>query len=753
MRPIINRGVLGIASFIRAVCSCVYPRSWQIGLQSAVVAVVMMGLGGLYWLGLEYRRIDRLFKAESQALAQVIETRVAHNEAVLHGLTALFEAQDSFSDPNFRRYALTMLRRYPQLYAVEFVSRVELSQRKAFEQRLSQKYAHPVEIRVFDHANKRVWSRAISRPYYYPVTAIMPLTVSNQAVLGLDLDASPLFEKVLRQALVSGNIQTSPAFDLYEGGRAYLIVKSIVANRADRSEGMLAVVVNAPAMLQPSAPPALIASIRLRYRDAQTESQADVASLQLQAAPLFSILPTLSWAQSIAVGEQSWVFETRYPIRFEVLNWAGSLWAVVWGLLCGGGVFAVLRRSRPTVVPPVSPPPVAALSHAEMTLAAVGDGVMTFGASKRIESLNPRACQWLKRPESAWLGQPVEHVVRLQEDFSQSQGLPPFERCLRQGVTIEFFEANAALIPQQGEGLAIEGCLAPLRDAQGQILGGVLTFRPVVQARQNERRALEIREKYLRDHGAQLAHVARIHTMGEMASGIAHEINQPLSAILSYSQAASRLLQEEDPDLPTILHALQSTAMQANRAGEIIRRLRAFVAKREVETHDVSLNAVAESVCLLAEYDLRQHEVQLELRLQPDLPLVEADSIQLEQVVLNLVRNAMEATAFRRPFGQIVIETFHANHQVYMVVQDNGCGFTEEGLNRVFEPFFSTKSEGMGLGLTICQSIIESFSGRLSAGNHPEGGARFEIQLPMIYLPDAEPSSPNSLAAHEIKGS
>lgn len=752
----VNDGMPRRASFLRSVFANLYPHSWQIGLQSGVVAAVMMALGGLCWFGLEYQRIDHAFRTESQAFAQTVQMRVAHTEAALHGLTALFERHDSFSDPAFRRYALTMLRRYPQLYAVEFVSRVELHQRKAFEHYLSQKYAHPVEIRVFDHTNKRVWSRAISRPYYYPVTAIMPLTVPNQAVLGLDLDASPLFEKVLSQALISGNIQTSPAFELHEGGRAYLILKSIVADRVNRAEGMLALVVRTPEMLAPRTGTAFISSARLRYRDALTESQTNVESVTLHAALSWSVLPTLSFSRDIAVGEQSWVLETDYPIRFEALHLAGAGWAVLWGVLCGGGVFVRLRRIRATSLRPVEPPvvalPKATLSHAEMTLAAVGDGVMTVGLSKRIEYLNAAACQWLGQTESVWLGLPVEKVLRLQEEFSPSQALSPFERCLRQGVTIEFFEANGSLLSPQGESLAIEGSLVPLRDAQANIQGGVLTFRPVVQARQNERRALDIREKSLRDHGAQLAHVARIHTMGEMASGIAHEINQPLSAILSYSQAASRLLQEEDPDLPTILHALQSTAMQANRAGEIIRRLRAFVAKQEIETHDVSLNAIADSVCLLAEYDLRQHQVQLELRLQPDLPLVEADSIQLEQVVLNLVRNAMEATVFRRPFGRIVIETCHANNQVCMIVEDNGSGFTEEGLNRVFEPFFSTKSEGMGLGLTICQSIIESFSGHLSVSNRPEGGARFEIQLPMI-LPDAESSSPRSRAGREVKGS
>jgi C4-dicarboxylate-specific signal transduction histidine kinase len=214
-----------------------------------------------------------------------------------------------------------------------------------------------------------------------------------------------------------------------------------------------------------------------------------------------------------------------------------------------------------------------------------------------------------------------------------------------------------------------------------------------------------------------------------MASGIAHEINQPLAAIMNYCQASLSLLEEEEPDLTLIARALQSAVNQADRAGTIVRRLREFVSNKTRHHTPVDVNLAVANALTLAEHDLRSQQISIEYRQGSHLPLVFVDTIQLEQVVLNLVRNAIDAMQEQDWPGAILVETCYSCQRVCIKVGDNGSGISSDKLDNIFAPFFSTKANGMGLGLTICQTIIESFGGRISAHNRAAGGAEFVVEL------------------------
>ncbi len=229
-----------------------------------------------------------------------------------------------------------------------------------------------------------------------------------------------------------------------------------------------------------------------------------------------------------------------------------------------------------------------------------------------------------------------------------------------------------------------------------------------------------------------LARVDRISMIGEMASGIAHEVNQPLSAIANYSRALSRMMEQQGIDDADLLETANKLHLQAHRAGEIIRRIRGFVSKNPGDAELLDVNAVIEEAVALAEIDGMRHKVGLELRLGTGLPPVLFDRIQFQQVVLNLIRNAIEASVVSANGPESVrVRTLRKDDSVCTEVRDRGKGISEDDEARLFEPFFSTKRDGMGMGLAICRSIVEMQGGRLSFTRNSDRGVTFRIQVPV----------------------
>jgi two-component system sensor kinase FixL len=240
-------------------------------------------------------------------------------------------------------------------------------------------------------------------------------------------------------------------------------------------------------------------------------------------------------------------------------------------------------------------------------------------------------------------------------------------------------------------------------------------------------------KRRLQELQAELLHSSRLSTMGRMAATLAHELNQPLTAILNYVQAARDLLENGAPAMAArVPETLAKAAAQAERAGTIIRRLREFVARGATEHRPEDLNKVVEEAGALALVGIREQGVHVGFRLQSDLPSVMIDKVQIQQVVINLVRNALEAMqdSIRR---ELSIETSSdpAGGGTAVVVTDTGPGLPPKILDQLFQPFVSTKQQGMGLGLSICREIIESHGGKLEASARPEGGARFRFTLPL----------------------
>jgi two-component system sensor kinase FixL len=229
-----------------------------------------------------------------------------------------------------------------------------------------------------------------------------------------------------------------------------------------------------------------------------------------------------------------------------------------------------------------------------------------------------------------------------------------------------------------------------------------------------------------------LTHVSRLATMGEMAAGIAHELNQPLTAIASYAQACDWLLARGSTDTAEIRDALQQITAQGLRAGEIIRRLRNLARTPDSQRVLTDCNSLVEELRGLALTDARVHNVRLEMSLAPELPQVQVNRIEIQQVVLNLVRNAIEALESVPPERRdLILRTCPgADDTVEIAVADSGPGVDQKIVDRLFSPFVTTKPTGAGLGLAISRSIVEAHKGTLRYRPQVAGGACFSLRLP-----------------------
>jgi two-component system sensor kinase FixL len=230
---------------------------------------------------------------------------------------------------------------------------------------------------------------------------------------------------------------------------------------------------------------------------------------------------------------------------------------------------------------------------------------------------------------------------------------------------------------------------------------------------------------------AELTHVSRLSAMGEMASALAHELNQPLAAISNYMKGSRRLLASSaDPNAGKIETALDRAADQAIRAGQIIRRLRDFVLRGESERRVESVAKLVEEAAALALVGAREQGLVLKFALDPDCDRVVADRVQIQQVLVNLLRNAMEAMV-ESPRRELVVSSGPvADGLVEIAVADTGQGLPEAVRSNLFQPFFTTKEAGMGVGLSISRTIVEAHGGKLSAEDNPAGGATFRLTLP-----------------------
>jgi C4-dicarboxylate-specific signal transduction histidine kinase len=232
---------------------------------------------------------------------------------------------------------------------------------------------------------------------------------------------------------------------------------------------------------------------------------------------------------------------------------------------------------------------------------------------------------------------------------------------------------------------------------------------------------------------AELSRMTRMSAMGALAASISHEVNQPLAAVVTNADACMMWLSSEPPNLEEARAAVDSIAQEGTRASEVVRHIRAMFTKTAPERTVVQLNELIGEVALLMQAEAARNRAELEIELTADIPAVMADRIQLQQVVVNLIQNGIEAMnpVANRPRHLLIRSELQDPDQVLVAVRDSGVGIDSKNSRRMFDAFFTTKSRGMGMGLSICHSIIEAHGGRLWASNNSDYGATLQFALPV----------------------
>ncbi|MGH1570396.1 PAS domain S-box protein [Methylobacterium sp. P31] len=280
-------------------------------------------------------------------------------------------------------------------------------------------------------------------------------------------------------------------------------------------------------------------------------------------------------------------------------------------------------------------------------------------------------------------------------------------------------------------GLRRDGTTFPMELAIGEMRSGEQVFftgfiNDVTEHRRTQAKLQELQ--------AELVHISRLSEMGEMASTLAHELNQPLGAISNYTRGCRRLLAQPDPDrIARTIEVLDKTAEQALRAGQIIRRLREFVARGETEKRVEPVARLIEEAGALALVGAREEGTRAHVRLDPGVGSVLADRVQVQQVLVNLIRNAREAMQLSQRRELAITVQPLPDAMIEIAVADTGPGIAAEVADRLFNPFVTTKTSGMGVGLSICRTIVEAHGGRLTAERNGDGGATFRLTLPATH--------------------
>jgi len=352
------------------------------------------------------------------------------------------------------------------------------------------------------------------------------------------------------------------------------------------------------------------------------------------------------------------------------------------------------------------------------------DGILTIDARGRIQSINPAVESLFSRPSHRIIGHEVSELIEDMPDLLRKLKVAVHSP----GPKTGYWELDARR--ENGTTFPIEFTAGhfELPDAEHY----TLVVRDITSRRDAEARD--------RQRQAQLAHVSRVSLAGEMAAGLAHELSQPLTAILAYARGCLRLLVGSVPEPALLREGVVEVVQQAERAGDVLDRLREFVRGGEFRRALIEIRPLIEAAVSLTRTEATQQEVEIEAKVDPALPVVLADPVQIEQVLLNLLRNAMEAMEAASTQQRLIIIEARRNgkHAIEVSVADTGPGIAAEMTQTIFEPFTTTKLLGLGMGLSISRTIIESHRGSLRMARGVRSGAMFIFDLP---TPEAETSA------------
>ena len=358
-------------------------------------------------------------------------------------------------------------------------------------------------------------------------------------------------------------------------------------------------------------------------------------------------------------------------------------------------------------------------AHLEELFARVPEAIVMVDAG-RVVRANPEFTKIFGYAESEVLGRSLNDLIVPEELRAEARQIT-LGGNRRGSLSFETVRTR-----KDGTRVPVSVMRVPVTSAEGRQISEYVIYRDITASK----RAEEERER-LRQELAHFAHLNRVSTMGELTASLAHEINQPLAAIVTNAKACLRWLMRDAPNLEEAREAAERIARDGKRASDVISRIRALVRNTGSEKVQLDINQAIQEVVYLTEHEGLRKGVVLRTELAGDLPFVLGDRVQLQQVLLNLIINGVEAmsSVADRRRELLVYSRLHESNQMLVGVQDSGVGIAPENLKKIFDPFYTTKSQGMGMGLAISRSIVENHGGKLWASPNDGPGVKFQFTL------------------------
>jgi PAS domain S-box-containing protein len=349
-----------------------------------------------------------------------------------------------------------------------------------------------------------------------------------------------------------------------------------------------------------------------------------------------------------------------------------------------------------------------------------------------VHDMNGTVKYWNRGAEELY-GWPAEQAVgRVILELLKTTFQVPLEQIEEEVISAGRWEGELVQTKKDGSQVVVASRWSLQRDERSAPVAILIINNDITERKRAEEK-LRASEQRLLDAQMELARVTRVTTLDELTASIAHEVNQPLAGVVANAEACLRWLDRRTPNLDAARRSVEWIIDDGNRASEVIRRVRALANKTDIEKAPLDVDDVVREVIALVQRELISHRVSLRTELAPALPMILADRVQLQQVIINLVMNGIEAmqSVTDRPRELVIRSRQDEAQQVLVSVTDCGVGISAENADRLFNPFFTTKSSGMGMGLSICRSIMEAHGGRLWATAGVPHGATFQFTLPV----------------------
>jgi PAS domain S-box-containing protein len=657
----------------------------------------------------------------AQKCYQKSSDRVQVIESVLEGFAAMVSVTGDTGRKRIHGYAQKMLEQYPYIFMFEIVEKVPHDQINSFIEYYRRNIYPDFEVKGFSYQSDRQWQPLSDAPYHLPIVFMEPFPEESRKVMGLDISSNDFFMQALRDSERQKRSVASDPFKLVEGYRAYIIQRPIplTGNQMRFNPGKggvdkeFAVLVIRTDMLMENMPQLLPGMRELLYKSTfhETEPAGFMQQQEASAASWLEtkVFPHLRSSMELDSTSQPFTLLVEQQLGWEIISW-GKLGFSLLAALFTFGVMLVYARlyfrhemAKSERYLQISRAMIVGLDR---------DGVVTL--------INRRGCEILGYSEKEILGRNwFETVI---PDPDRNEVYRDFLKIIA-GEIEPFKRYENCIHTKTGATRYIDWNNDVERNRKGLIIGTLSSGQDITERKRVEKKA--------RRQQQDMAHIMRISTMGEMATGMAHELNQPLTALTSYCATAESLVNAL-PEPPRQLGEILSRATeQAHRAGDIIRHLREFVSKKDNNIESFDLDQAIKDVIKFLKWEIQESGVIIEFHAGGQSRRIEACRVQIEQVLINLLQNSLDAIRDGNIMnGKVVITScLKANDMIEVTVADNGPGIEPSIASRIFHQFQSSKKSGMGIGLSISRTIIETHGGKLWVDKNYPGGTLFGFVL------------------------